>query len=200
MDNNIAQQVLNHTYILDQNTRYRYCDFAEHLIVIGGSGLICAAYMFANCLAQSLDLSELNTSKVKNAKAMFRRCRVRHLDLSNLDTSSITDMSHMFNGVYTSYLDLKSFKTPNVTNMSHMFANTILRKLDINSFKTPRLKNADKMFYNCRTSVINMKNITTNSYTVITDIFAKCVCKDIHTNDKFIHKQALGTIPGVRLI
>ena len=59
-----------------------------------------AAYLFANLTeAESIDLSNFNTSNVTNMRDMFYNCSsLTTLDLSNFDTSKVTNMSYMFYG------------------------------------------------------------------------------------------------------
>lgn len=81
--------------------------------------------LFNGCVAESIDLSDLDTSNVKNMHAMFGQCSsLTDLNLSNLDTSKVTDMSFMFaECIALENVDLSGFNTSNVENMEGMFIN-----------------------------------------------------------------------------
>ncbi len=70
------------------------------------------------------------------------------MNLSNLDTSKVVDMSYMFNYCENlTSLDLSSFDTSNVTTMSYMFQEcTSLTKLNLCSFDTNKVTHMDFMF------------------------------------------------------
>ena len=81
--------------------------------------------MFSGCQdIVSIDLSNLDTSKVKGMSNMFSGCSsLQSLDLSNLDTSKVEDMSNMFNGCSSlQSLDLSNLDTSKVTQMYNMFS------------------------------------------------------------------------------
>ena len=96
--------------------------------------------MFSGCSSlASLDLSGLDTSKVTDMSSMFRGCSsLQPLGLSSLDTSKVTDMSSMFRGCSSlASLDLSSFDTSKVIDMTSMFDGcSSLASLDLSSFDT----------------------------------------------------------------
>ena len=73
-------------------------------------------------VAETLDLSGLDTSRVTDMSDMFSGCTsLSSLDLSGLDTSQVTDMSEMFSVCYSlASLDLSGLDTSRVTDMSDM--------------------------------------------------------------------------------
>ena len=89
-----------------------YCNIeCKTLIVYGGRNLKDANGMFSGCKAQSLDLSNFDTSKVTNMSDMFRGCKAESIDLSSFDTSNVADMRAMFYLCEAQSLDLSSFDT-----------------------------------------------------------------------------------------
>ena len=74
---------------------------------------------------QSLDVRNLDTSKMTSMGDMFSSCSsLTSLDLSNFDTSKVWNMYGMFyNCARLTSLDLSSFDTSQVTNMGWMFQN-----------------------------------------------------------------------------
>ena len=112
-------------------------------------------------LITSLDLSNFDTSQVKDMSYMFRGCSdLTSLDLSNFDTSQATNMRHMFkNCSGLTSLDLSKFDTSLVTNMSYMFGGCSgLTSLNISDFNTSQVTIMDGMFNGCT----SLKTITIN--------------------------------------
>ena len=100
----------------------------------------------------SLDLSNFDTSNVKDMGSMFFGCNaLTKLDLSNFDTSNVTNMSYMFYACMNlNTLDLSNFNTSKVTNMGDMFTNCIsLTSLDLSNFDTSNVTNMSNMFNEC---------------------------------------------------
>ena len=119
-------------------------------------------YMFYNCtLINDLDLSNFDTSNVKNMSYMFNGCfNLNFLNITNFNTSNVVDMNSMFyNCESLSSLNLSNFDTTKVNNMNNMFKNCInLNSLNLSSFDTSNVENMDHMFYNC--SLINYLDLS----------------------------------------
>ena len=101
-------------------------------------------------VAESMDLSGLDTSGVTNMSSMFSGCTLlRAVDLSSFDTSSVTSMNSMFDGCESlGALDLSSFDTSKVENMSQMFKDcSSLASLDLSSFDTSSVAGSDGAYY-----------------------------------------------------
>ena len=82
--------------------------------------------MFSYCSnLPSLNLSNFNTSNVKNMGWMFDGCsKLSSLNLSNFDTSKVIDMSYMFSGcLQLTYLNLKNFIENNSLSVGNDFYN-----------------------------------------------------------------------------
>ena len=85
--------------------------------------------------------------------AMFQQCNeLEYLDLSNFDTSNVKEMRLMFNECHK----LKEIKginilnTENVTNMMGMFLECkVLEYLDLSNFDTSNVKYMNCMFNEC---------------------------------------------------
>ena len=80
--------------------------------------------MFATCdNLTTLDLSNFNTSNVRDMAYMFKGCNnLSSIDFSNFDTFKVTKMNDMFDVCFSlTSIDLSSFDTSNVTNMAGMF-------------------------------------------------------------------------------
>ena len=109
---------------IEPTRTYTFNTNGEHTVKCEFCELTNCNSMFYNCTSlTSLDLSNLDTSKVTNMCSMFRGCSsLTSLDLTPLDTSNITDMSQMFYScISLTSLDLTQLKTSNVTDISYMF-------------------------------------------------------------------------------
>ena len=111
------------------------------------------SYMFKECeKLVSIDFTSFNTSKVINMKGMFYNCKsLISLDLTPFKTSKVTDMSELFWGCENlEKVNLTSFRVKNVINMSSMFRYcSSLTVLDLSSFNTCSVINMSYMFYFC---------------------------------------------------
>jgi len=81
--------------------------------------------LFSCCysLSSIINLSKLNTSRVREIDYMFNKCEsLKYLDLSNFDTSKITNIERLFfNCTSLLYLNLYSFKLNNSVTKSYFF-------------------------------------------------------------------------------
>ena len=81
--------------------------------------------MFLNINSlRSLDVRELNTSKVNNMSSMFHLCESLNtiIGIETFNTSKVTDMRNMFyRCISLTSLDLSKWDTSQVTNMYYMF-------------------------------------------------------------------------------
>lgn len=78
--------------------------------------------MFENSTAESLDLSELNTSGVLYMSTMFKNSAATTIDMSNFDTSNVTTMYEMFRFSNATVLDLSSFDLSKLTGTTNMLS------------------------------------------------------------------------------
>ena len=86
--------------------------------------------VFSKCKElEYLDLSNLNTSNVKNMSYMFYECcKLKEIKgINNFNTINVTDMNKIFASCSNlECLDLSDFETSNVTNIWRIcFANVI---------------------------------------------------------------------------
>ena len=116
--------------------------------------------MFYNCTAlTSLDLSSFDTSAVTSMDNMFYNCTaLTSLDLSSFNTSAVTGISGMFyHCSYLTSLDLSNFDTSAVTSISYIFDScSSLTTLDLSNFDISKVIYKDNMFYGC-TALKNIK-------------------------------------------
>ena len=133
---------------------------------------------------ESVDLTNLDTSKVTDMSSMFDGCSsLASLDLSSLDTSKVTDMSSMFRGCSRlASLDLSSLDTSKVTDMTSMFDGcSSLASLDLSSFDTSNVTKMgfsgwdDGMFYGCSSlTTLDLSSFDTSKVTDMSSMFEGC--------------------------
>ena len=113
------------------------------------------AFMFSDSQVTALDVSNFDTSKVRDMGYMFSNCQASTLDVSNFDTSNVTNMSYMFSGSNATTLNLSNFDTSKVTDMRWMFGRILVTTLNLSNFDTSNVTNMSYMFY----SSYNLKTI-----------------------------------------
>ena len=132
-----------------------------------------------------IDLSNFDTSNVKNMQLMFQGCKnLTTLDLSNFDTSNVTLMTHMFKGNNNlTSLDLSGFDTSNVKKMNQMFHGcSSLKELDLSNFDTGKVTSMFQMFFGCsKLTSLDLKNFNTTNVTDMGYMFLDC--KNLTTLD-----------------
>ena len=106
--------------------------------------------MFRNMSSlTSLNLSNLDTSKVTNMGGMFLGVsNLATINLSNFDTSKVIDMGFMFYDMSNlTTINLSNFDTSKVTNMGSMFYNmSKITTFNLSNFNTSQATNMDYMF------------------------------------------------------
>ena len=77
-------------------------------------------------LTYKLDLSDWDTSNIRNMGGMFSNCySLTYIDLSKFNTSNVDGMGGMFSNCYSlTNLDVSKFNTSKVASISEMFAGT----------------------------------------------------------------------------
>ena len=124
----------------------------EHINLAGWNSHVLqdTSRMFEGTVAlQSLDITGIDTSKVKNMFGMFYLSALPNLDLTQLNTSSVTNMNSMFKQMsMISSLNFASFDTSNVTDFGEMFRGIVIgsRTMDVRSFNTSKATNMYMMF------------------------------------------------------
>ena len=96
---------------------------------------------------ETLYLSNLDTSHVRNMNSMFSGCHAKIIDVSNLDISNASTMRSMFKGAEARNIKLPETQPKKLTDATTMFTdNKKLRALDLSNFTAPQLKTMDGMF------------------------------------------------------
>ncbi len=97
---------------------------------------------------------------------MFNGCSgLTSLDLSNLDTSKVTNMAYMFSGCSgLTSLDLSSFNSYEVTDMANMFndCSNISAIYVSEDFMTDKVTSSSDMFSGCSDKLRNWSSVSTD--------------------------------------
>ena len=173
------------------------------LIIAGQDGVIAGRYIRFNKFSQvtSLDLSNLDTSKVTDMMDMFTGCSgLTSLDLSNFDTSNVTSstgMSYMFKNCSSlTNLDLSNFDTSNVTTFINMFEGcSSLTSLDLSNFNTSKVINMSSMFSGCSNlTSLDLSNFNTSKVLNMSSMFANCSkMQSIKVSSKWVVNSGCNT-------
>ena len=92
----------------------------NNVTIVWNVQLESTGQMFNGCpYILEVDLSNLDSSKVKIMNNMFSECKLlRKINFTNFNTSKVTDMSNIFvDCILLKSLDLSSFDTSNVETM-----------------------------------------------------------------------------------
>lgn len=163
-------------------------------LYIGGNGGVIAPKDSSSLFGgfdylKSMDVSNLDTSHVKNMSSMFAHTSGPKYNLKlteikgleNFDTSKVTDMSRMFFGQHSlTTIDVSSFDTSNVTNMEAMFKQdyymtsfiSLTEIKGLENFDTSKVTNMSEMFYLCNSlTTLNLCSFNTSKVTNMEGMF-----------------------------
>ncbi|WP_066026581.1 BspA family leucine-rich repeat surface protein [Enterococcus mundtii] len=173
---------------------------------INTSNLTDMSRMFKGTGLESLDLSGLDTSNVRNMSLTFSENRylrelnlsnldirnvthmsstfqfstIDHLDLSYLDTSNVTHFDHTFDGLVSITADISYLNTSRAITMSGMFRNSRFTELDISHFDLGRVSDMSFMFNNMRqVTHLNLSGIDTRNVRAMQGMFANSYIKEL---------------------
>ena len=153
---------------------------------INNKPIVSMMATFTGSQAESIDLSNFDTSNVTNMYGMFAGCKATTIDLSNFNTSRVTDMAWMFNKSGFENLDLSSFDTSNVTKMFYMFAHTKATTINLSSFDTSKVTSMQGMFNESQIPILDLSSFDTSNVTDIAAMFSKCsLLETIYVSNKW---------------
>lgn len=139
-------KVLNDSKAYKEKDDYTFANALNriqgHLEIVGGRGLESTSLMFYRVALKTLDLQYLDTSNVTNMHGMFKKFFLDStLDLSTLNTDKVKCMDYMFYHALIPNINFRGFNTSKVTNMCAMFAGLqFIRRLDLTSFSIESIK------------------------------------------------------------
>ena len=136
--------------------------------------------MFSGCNSlKSIDLSNLDSSKVIDMQYMFKDCTsLKSINLFNLDISQLINIEGIFYGCSSLItIDLSNFDTSKVTNMEAMFYGcSSLISIDLSNFDTSKVTDMREMFYGCSSLIsIDLSNFDTSKVIFMENMFSECI-------------------------
>ncbi len=166
------------------NASYAFADFSETTSIdlsnLDTSKVTDMSYMLSYCSKlTNVNIANFDTSNVINMAGMFGgSSQLQTLNLENFDTSKVSDMSFMF--FFCSSLtdiNLSSFNTANVGAMTSMFnLCSSLQSLDLSHFNTSKVTNMLSMFSGCSNLTnLNVSNFDTAKVTTMRSMFGSCM-------------------------
>ncbi len=138
---------------------------------INNKPVVSTSYMFGRSNANSIDLTNFNTSTVVNMRGMFFNSKASSLYLNNFDTSNVVDTGWMFASSKATKLDVSSFDTSNVTNMSYMFSYAKAPSIDLSNFNTSKVTNMEGMFSGNYATKLDVSTFNTSNVTNMKSMF-----------------------------
>jgi len=177
-----------------------YLDFMNCLSIISidlsnfdSSSIRNMSSMFFNCIfLESLNLNNFSTKSCIDMKLMFSSCiSLVSLDLKSFDVSSVIDMESMFSICHSlKNLNLGSFKALSVKTMKKMFLGCIsLTSIDFSDFIATKVENMESMFDSCKLlESINLSGFYNSSGLIMSSLFSDCISL------KFLNLSNLNTL------
>ena len=95
-------------------------------------------------LTYKIDLSDWDTSNIRNMGGMFSNCySLTYINLSKFNTSNVDSMNAMFSNCYAlTNLDVSKFNTSNLASIEEMFAGTgKINMIDMSKWDLSKLNN-----------------------------------------------------------
>jgi surface protein len=127
---------------------------------------------------ETIDLSNVDGSRVKDAAQMFELCfKLKEVKLCEFTNPELKDVNNMFyacNSLKT--VDLSKIKTSSVEDCGGMFASCIsLKNINFTGFDTSNVTSFREMFYHCRAfENIDLSQLDTSSATKFYGMFQGC--------------------------
>ena len=137
-----------------------------------------ASGMFSGIGARSLDLREIDTSKVVIMSSMFYQCTfLETINISTWDTHNVKDMHRMI--TFCSNIrevDMRNLDTSNVRTMAYMLeGNNRLVKAVFGKNDTHNLQTMEAMFMGCTAlKYVDISGLDTSNVTTVESMFFGC--------------------------
>ena len=129
----------------------------------------------------TLDLSNVNTSKVTDMSYMFSECKVPYLNLSGFDVSNVTKVSYMFNNCtsevnidgwdtskitdfsymlqgFNGSIDATKIDFSNATNISYLFNNANTDRIILTGLSFPKITSFERVFYQAKGATLDLSS------------------------------------------
>lgn len=151
--------------------------------------------MFSGFSGQStINLTNLNTSKIKSAEEMFRDVELNKLVLRRFD--NLEDAKAMFKNANISDFDLVNITLKNLINAESMFEEFKgIQDIDLSTFNTSKLISTFRMFKNAKIKNYILSGLASKNLTNMSEMFTGSLAEFINldkweTNSSLITKDA----------
>ena len=153
----------------------------DHLSSLNTQNIVKMNYMFQGSDLQDLDLSLLNTNKVKDMTGFFANCKnITNEHLSSLNSKYVINMSELFEKCDLTNINVSLLYTKKVKYMNSMFSGTILTNTDFSSFDTNQVIDMELMFSYCQSMTdINFSHFNTHNVIKMNKMFYDCSLENI---------------------
>ena len=146
--------------------------------------------LFADFEAETIDLSNADSSKVIDMEYMFSDCKnLTNLNLTGFNTSNVTAMSGVFSSCEKlAEVDLSGFDTSKAGSLHGMFSGCKeLTTLDVSGFDTSNIKDMGFMFFGCeKLTELDLSGFDTANVTDMNAMFNGCsALEKITASDKW---------------
>ena len=144
--------------------KYDTHEFKGNIKLIGGSGLESTDGLFYGSTANSIDLSELDTTNVTSMQEMFKNCRAKQINFINFKTNNVINVNNMFNNCKTKVLDISSFNLNNIDTAFEMFMDCGAEDINFGNCKINPNAKIDRLFTNCNAKITTIDTLILNKY------------------------------------
>lgn len=103
--------------------------------------------MFRDTTAETIDVSQLDTSSVTLTSSMFQGSQAEEIiGIENLNLSNVGTLTNMFRDSKVKKLDLSLWDLKEVTSVASIFRGSIVEHIDISTWVTPKIINGAELF------------------------------------------------------
>lgn len=134
------------------------------------------SFFKCNHLESVENFESINTKNVTSMCYTFNSNRLKSINLNNLDTSKVKYMSCIFNSVGLEKIQFgQKFKTDNVKSLWFAFCNSDIKEIDLSNLNFTNVENISMLFDYCeKLEKVNMKNLNLEKIENLTCVFGNC--------------------------
>ena len=131
-------------------------------------------YLFQDLKATTINLDNLDTSKVTDMYMMFARAAgAIELDLHTWDVSNVQNMYQMFIGSKFTGINISGWQTTSLTNMASIFNGcTNLVSIDLSNIDTSKVEDMQGAFMNVPIATLDISAWNTSKNTSVRTMFS----------------------------
>lgn len=166
---NKSRMIVEDGFKLFEETKFKSIDLHN----LDTSKIKTAEGMFAHLNLSKLDISTMNTSNIKVMNYMFSYSNIPELDINNFDTKNVKRTNFMFDRCKINNLYMDKLEFSNVTTMTDMFYGATIYDLDLSNMNTSKVRDMFNMFMEANIVNLNISNFNYEKVELITQMFCK---------------------------